>query len=140
MSRPFLARRQLRFGHCDPAGIAFYPRYFELCDGVIEDWTQEVIGVSRRVLHLDMRMAIPTVDLKAEFSAVSRLGDQLDFRLDVHKVGRASVEMSVEVSCEGERRFGVHYRQVLVNMDQTKSTPWPAEWRARLVAAADNRG
>lgn len=138
MTRPFLARRRLRFGHCDPAGIAFYPRYFELCDGVIEDWTEEVIGVSRRVLHLDMRMAIPTVELSARFVAVSRLGDQLDFRLDVHKVGNSSIEMGMRVSCETQLRFSVHYHQVLMNMDTAKSTPWPPEWHARLLAVADD--
>lgn len=140
MNRLFHARRQLRFAHCDPAGIAFYPRYFELCDGVVEDWTEKVIGISRRVLHLDMGLAIPTVALRADFVAVSRLGDQLDFQLDVHKVGRSSIEMNISVSCGNEQRFRVHYHQVLMSMASAKSTPWPDEWHARLLSVVGNEG
>ena len=34
----FETTRVLRFGDCDPAGIAYYPRYFDLLNGVVEDW------------------------------------------------------------------------------------------------------
>ena len=80
MSHPFSTARQIRFGDCDPAGIAYYPRYFELCDGVVEDWCEAVL-VSRRVLHLELGLALPTVDLQATFTAPSRLGDHLDISL-----------------------------------------------------------
>jgi 4-hydroxybenzoyl-CoA thioesterase len=33
----FETTRVLRFGDCDPAGIAYYPRYFDLLNGVVED-------------------------------------------------------------------------------------------------------
>src|SRR3546814_8434145 len=39
---------------------------FELCDAAIEEWTETVIGVSRSTLHLDMHLALPTVDLRSE--------------------------------------------------------------------------
>ena len=31
----------VRFQHTDPAGIVFYPRYFEMINQVIEDWFAE---------------------------------------------------------------------------------------------------
>lgn len=132
MSERYRARRRIRFAHCDPAGIAYYPRYFELCDGVIEDWTEEVVGVPRRTLHLDMGMAIPTVDLTARFIAVSRLGDWLDFDLEVRAVGNSSADLRLGASCEGEARFEVGCRVVLVRGAPIQSVPWPAEWKARL--------
>ena len=30
----------VRFAHCDPAGIGFYPRYFDLFNSAVEDWFQ----------------------------------------------------------------------------------------------------
>lgn len=122
----------LRFADCDPAGIAYYPRYFELCDAAIEDWTEAVLGVSRRVLHLEMGLALPTVALDADFAAVSRLGDRLDIALDVTAVGRSSVGLRAEVSSGGARRFGVRYTQVLMDMAEAAARPWPADWRAAL--------
>ncbi|MFD1807906.1 hypothetical protein ACFSHQ_06310 [Gemmobacter lanyuensis] len=29
---------QIEFNHCDPAGIVFYPRYFEMTNSVIENF------------------------------------------------------------------------------------------------------
>ena len=34
----------VRFAHCDPAGIVFYARYFEMINGVVEDWVREEPG------------------------------------------------------------------------------------------------
>jgi 4-hydroxybenzoyl-CoA thioesterase len=123
----------LRFAHCDPAGIAYYPRYFELCDAVIEDWTEQVVGIGRRKLHLELGYALPTVDLQADFTAVSRLGDWLDFSLTALDLGRSSVWLGIDVTSNGERRFGVRYKQVLIDMAKTQSIPWPEEWRARIA-------
>ncbi|PCG13104.1 acyl-CoA thioesterase [Sphingomonas adhaesiva] len=128
----FRASHPLRFAHCDPAGIAYYPRYLEICDAAVEDWTAEVLGVPRRVLHLDMALALPTVKLEAEFTAVSRLGDLLDIALDVVAVGRTSVDLHAAVTSRGRERFAVGYRQVLVEMPEGTSRPWPEEWRVRL--------
>lgn len=122
----------LRFAHCDPAGIAYYPKLFELCDAAIEDWSADVLGVPRRVMHLELDLALPTVTLEAEFNAVSRLGDLLDIALDVTALGTASINLRAEVSCAGERRFAIRYRQVLMRMQTNAAEPWPAEWRARM--------
>jgi 4-hydroxybenzoyl-CoA thioesterase len=133
MSRPFTMRQRLRFADCDPAGIAYYPRYLALCDGVIEEWTEEVVGVSRLKLHFELGWGLPTVALQADFTAVSRLGDQLDFMLTVPALGRSSIELAMEVACAGERRFGITYTQVLVDMGSVKAVPWPENWRARIA-------
>ncbi len=132
----FVGRHRLRFAHCDPAGIAYYPRYFELCDAAMEDWSEAVLGVSRKTLHIERNMALPTIDLHATFVAPSRLGDWLDIALTVREVGRSSVTMDADVDCEGERRFGVCYKQVLMDMRTGRAAPWPEPWRKVLTAAA----
>lgn len=126
----------LRFAHCDPAGIAYYPRYFELCDAAIEDWTAEVLGVSRREMHLERRLGLPTVDLKASFTAPSRLGDMLDIIVAVERVGRSSVDLALAIYCKGETRFAVGYTQVLTNLDESRAVPWPPEMLQQLDRAA----
>jgi 4-hydroxybenzoyl-CoA thioesterase len=127
----------LRFAHCDPAGIAFYPRLMEICDGVVEDWTAEVIGASRRVMHLEMGLALPTVDLRATFAAPCRLGDLLDISLDVTRVGQSSIGLSIRTAVEGEARFEIQYIQVLSDLAKGRSVPWPDEWRRRILGAAE---
>ena len=122
----------LRFAHCDPAGIAYYPRYFELCDAAIEDWTAAVLGIDRRTLHLDMGLGLPTVSLHADFAAPSRLGDRLDFTVAVTRVGRSSIDLAVDVASAGTPRFAVRFTQVLTNLAEGSSHAWPPDLLERL--------
>lgn len=131
MSRPFPARHRLRFAHCDAAGIAYYPRLLEIADGVIEDWTEVVLGVPRSVF-LELRRGLPTVELNTSFAHVSRLGDWLDFALHVEKLGSSSIDFALEMSCAGEHRLATRYTQVLIDLETTRPLPWPADWRARI--------
>jgi 4-hydroxybenzoyl-CoA thioesterase len=128
----FRTQLPLRFAHCDPAGIAYYPRLFEICDAAIEDWTAAVLGIPRRVMHLDMGLALPTVTLEAEFVATCQLGDMLVVAVEVQAVGRSSVNLHAEVSCDGEPRFAIKYKQVLMRMATHTAEPWLENWRARL--------
>ncbi len=131
----FTMRQRLRFSDCDPAGIAYYPRYLALCDAVIEEWTEQVVGISRARLHGELDWGLPTLKLEADFAAVSRLGDWLDFTLEVTGLGGSSIDLAMAVTCEGERRFGVRYRQVLVDMKGPRAMPWPDAWRRRIEEA-----
>jgi 4-hydroxybenzoyl-CoA thioesterase len=132
MSRPFAARHRLRFAHCDPAGFAYYPRLIELADSVIEDWTEHVVGVPRRVLHLELGRGLPTVELKTQFAKPSRLGDWLDFTLTVEQIGISTIDFTIDMTCTGERRLSAQYTQVLVKLTPTRPLPWPTDWRARI--------
>lgn len=136
MSARFQVSYPIRFAHCDPAGIAYYPRCFELCDAAIEEWTETVLGVSRKKLHLEMGLALPTVDLHAGFSAPSRLGDWLDLSVLIEDVGRSSIVLATHAASGNERRFGATFTQVLTSMKTMRPEPWPTEWRERLIKFA----
>jgi 4-hydroxybenzoyl-CoA thioesterase len=70
---PFVAEIPVRFAHCDTAGIVFYPRYFEMFSGVVEDWCADGLGVSFRELHLEQGLGLPTVHIETDFAAPSQL-------------------------------------------------------------------
>lgn len=136
----FTASHPIRFAHCDPAGFAYYPALFTLADAVIEDWTAEVIGVSRRVLHLDQQRALPTVTLRATFAAPALLGEVLDFALATRALGKSSVDLDLAATCGGEARFEIAYRQVLMDMRTRRAIAWPRDWAGQLRSAAGSRG
>jgi len=132
----FAVQTALRFGHCDPAGIAYYPRYFEIVDAAVEDWTEMALGVSRAAMHRDMALGTPAVELHASFAAISRHGDLLDVAIAVGEVGRTSLTLDVTVTSGGELRFEVTLKIVLMDLTTMKAKPWPDDWRARLEAMA----
>ncbi len=125
----FVSRQRIMFQHCDPARIVFFPRYFELLNAVVEEWFDKGIGVPFKDLHVDREEGIPTVRLEAEFVAPSRLGDDVDFALEVVRMGKSSAELLVKATCNGEFRLQIRQTVVHVSNLGGKSQPWPDDMR-----------
>lgn len=124
---------QIEFNHCDPAGIVFYPRYFEMTNSVVENFFADEVGRSFARMHLEgMRNGVPTVRIEADFMAPSRLGDKVEFTLVVVKLGGSSVTVTITGRMGDQLRMRAHL--TLVWIDDMKAAPWPGPMRARLAA------
>ncbi len=95
----FSVQKQVRFHHCDPAGIVFYPQFFYLLHEVQEDFLAH-IGFPEHALIAGGR-GVPIVDLKTEFLGMCRHGDMLTITLVLTKVGNASIGMRYEIHGAG---------------------------------------
>jgi 4-hydroxybenzoyl-CoA thioesterase len=94
----FSVRKQIRFHHCDPAGIVFYPQYFYLLHETQEDFLAH-IGHPEHGL-IASGVGVPIVDLKTEFLGMCRYGDEIDISLGLTRIGNASIRMRYEIhSC-----------------------------------------
>jgi 4-hydroxybenzoyl-CoA thioesterase len=94
----FSTRKQIRFHHCDPAGIVFYPQYFYLLHEAQEDFLAH-IGHPEHGL-IASGVGVPIVDLKTEFRGMCRYGDEIDISLMLTRVGNASIGIRYEIhSC-----------------------------------------
>jgi len=61
----FTYTQKVMFQHCDPAGIVFYPRYFEMVNATVEEWFDQVIGFGFPTMHGPMKVAVPTAALRS---------------------------------------------------------------------------
>jgi acyl-CoA thioesterase FadM len=91
MGEIFRVSKLIRFQHCDPAGIVFYPQYFVLFHEVMEDWFYSGLELKFADLIVGKRLGAPTVDIRGQFFAPSRLGETLEFSLLVRKIGASSI-------------------------------------------------
>jgi 4-hydroxybenzoyl-CoA thioesterase len=121
---------QIEFNHCDPAGIVFYPRYFEMANSVIENFFADVVGRSFASMVGARQNAVPTVAMEAVFQLPSRLGDRVRFTLKVEKIGGSSVKLWIEGAGPDGPRLKVG--MTLAWVDGMKAAPWPDEMRAAL--------
>jgi 4-hydroxybenzoyl-CoA thioesterase len=80
----------VRWGDCDPAGIAFYPRFFEWMDQASHALAREM-GVSREDQLPPTSVGFPLVAAQAEFLAPAILEDVLEVRARVTRIGRTSL-------------------------------------------------
>jgi len=109
----FRRDRRIRFSDCDPAGIVFYPQYFVMDNGLVEDWFNDALGVDYAALVTQRRIGLPTVRLEVDFRAVSRFADLVTLSLRLLRLTRRSI--TLQLDCTGDNG-GVRMamRQVLV--------------------------
>ena len=91
----FTTQKQVRFHHCDPAGIVFYPQFLYLLHEVQEDFLAH-IGFAQHTLIAGGH-GLPIVDLKTEFLGMCRYGDALTMTLALTRIGNTSIGMHYQI-------------------------------------------
>lgn len=124
----FTKKKTVRFSHCDPAGIVFYPRYAELCNEVVEDWFREALAVDFHVLHEKLRLGIPAVRLEVEYLHPSTYGDTLEFTLRVKDIGNASMTLNLIAWVR------IQLKVVMMAMDTMRAVKIDDDWRGKFAA------
>ncbi len=131
----YTRERRIRFSDCDPAGIVFYPQYFVMLNGLVEDWIDQGLGIDYANLVLGRGVGLPTVHLEADFKAVSRLGDAVRLQLAVERLGTRS--LTLQLRCVGRERdddLRMSLRQVIVttSLESHGAIPIPADLREAI--------
>ena len=121
--------QKVLFKYCDPAGIVFYPRYFEMINDATEALFDQELNCPWEVLHETGN--IPTVEITTRFTAPSRHGDQLTITVDITRLGRTSLSLSFHATCGDETRFTAN--STIVHVAKTgRPAPWDAPLRDAL--------
>ena len=122
----------VRVAHCDPAAIVFYARYFEMINGLVEDWFDEVLELPFRVLLETRGIMVPTVHFDVDFLRASELGELLTFRLEISKIGRTSFTVKIEARCNDETRLTAHQVIVFAHQQTRRPVAIPDDITARM--------
>jgi len=131
----FRSRNLVRFAHCDPAGVVFYGRFFQMFSDVLEDWFQSGIDCPFGEAFMGERnLRIPGLSITAEFLRACRMGEFLDFDLWLTRLGRSSLDLALTGSVAGEPRLRAAWTVCIIDFTTFKSTPIPEDLRARMQA------
>jgi 4-hydroxybenzoyl-CoA thioesterase len=112
---PFSTTQPVRFTHTDPASYVFFPRYFEMFQGVVEDFFTLGLGQDYAELVMKQGYGLPTAHTECDFAKPCRLGEQLTFSMYLEKIGRSSITIIFVGSVDGEERLRA--KSVLVAID-----------------------
>lgn len=130
----FVKPLTIRFKHCDPAGIVFYPRYFEMINDLVEDWCAEAVGMSFAQIHADEGLGVPTANVECRFSAPSRLGEVLTQSLEVAKLGRTSMTLRIRFAgAADDTRLDATLVLVWVTLADGRPAPVPEHLRSNIA-------
>ena len=129
---------RIRFAHCDPAGIVFFPQYLVMVNNLVEDWVSDALGVPYAELIGRRRTGLPTVSLNCEFTAISRMGEDVTMGLSVEHIGSKSI--TLQHGCRRGDELRMRVRQVLVftSLDTHRAIDMPADLRGAIEAFGKN--
>jgi 4-hydroxybenzoyl-CoA thioesterase len=101
----FIHRRQLRieWAYCDPAGIVFNSRFFEIFDGGTWALFEAVLGVPRQEMAAVFDIvAVPLVDARARYIVPVKFGDLVVLESQVSEFRRSSFDVEHRILIDGE--------------------------------------
>lgn len=127
---------QIRFSHCDPAGIVYFPHYFNMINGLIEDWYTEELQVNYAHLILHDQHGFPFVHVETDFKVPSRMGDKLDLTLLVERIGRSSLTLVIVGHYDGIERLRARTVTAMTSLSTHRSVELPAALRQAFEAYA----
>lgn len=130
---PFECDKLIRFHHCDPAGIVFYPQYFVLFNELVEDWFNQGLGIDFARLHVEQQRGIPMGNIECRFHAPSKVGDILRLSLSIQRIGKSSLQLNVSASADGEVRVRATLTLVHASLTTRRALPFPDDMRAQLT-------
>ena len=136
MGASFTRKLIVEWGHCDPAGIVFNPRFFEYFDWSTSLLVRAALGVAKAEMRATYGVAgIPLVDSRATFYRPARYGDEIEIVSAVLAVGRSSFEIEHKLFNKGALAVEAREKRVWV-VEQPdgglKSRPMPEAVALRL--------
>jgi len=136
MSAAFELPVRIRFAHCDPAGIVYFPQYLIMTNALVEDWLTEGMKIDYAHMIETRRVGLPIVKLECEFSRPSRMGETVTLSLSLDAIGRRSVKIDIVGQCGNEVRFRAHQVLVTTSLETGASIDIPEDIAAAMAAFA----
>jgi 4-hydroxybenzoyl-CoA thioesterase len=132
---------RIEWGDCDPAGIVFYPRYFEMFEICIATLFERATGMTKYQMlrHYDFA-GYPVVEARAKFSSPAKFGDDVMAETTISEFRRSSFDVTHRVFNGDKLAVEGFETRVWVGRDpadpaRIKAQPVPAEVLERFTRA-----
>lgn len=129
----FYSDMLVRFSHCDPAGIVFYPHYFVMFNGLVEDWFNHGLAINYANFITERRLGLPIVSLNCDFIAPSKIGEVITLALKLEHIGHSSLRLAIHAIYEEQKRLAAQLTLVVTSLDGLRAMAVPEDLRARLT-------
>jgi len=136
-------RRDVRivWGDCYPAGIVYYPRYFEMFEAGTTALFERALGLTKfAFLKAYDSLGYPMVDTRARFLLPTRYGDDVVIETTISEIKRSSFDVQHRLTKDGALAVEGFETRVWVGRDpadpdRIKAKPLAPEIIAKLRGA-----
>jgi 4-hydroxybenzoyl-CoA thioesterase len=129
---------QVEWGDCDPAGIVYYPRFFEYFDSCTNALFERAGFKKQEMLKKYGLLGIPMVDTRGQFYAPAAFGDTVVVESRITEWGRSSFQVEHklyngdQLAAEGSEKRVWTVRDPAVAQGM-RSEPIPQEVKDRFA-------
>jgi len=110
---------RVRFEDVDYARIVFFPRLFNYCHWVFEDFFAQEAKVTYDEIITKRRVGFPTVRAEADFKAPLRFGDICRVAMETRSLGRRSITNGYRLYLGDSDKMCAELEIVTVSVDMT---------------------
>lgn len=129
---------QVRFGHVDPAGIAYFPRIYDYIHDVFEEVWEKHVGERYYRILCDQRVGFPLVHSEVDFQHPLRFGDRPIVRVTCFHLGNSSLGLRYVFKLDDTLCLDARMTTVCVNLNDMKPMPMPERFRERFRAITES--
>jgi 4-hydroxybenzoyl-CoA thioesterase len=132
---------RVQWGDCDPAGIVFYPRYFEWFDACTILLFEKATGMTKiEMLERYEGAGLALLEARATFKIASHYGQDLEIETRIAEFRRSSFFVEHKVTKGGELALEGFETRLWTERDPSdprriKSAPMPPEIRAAFTTS-----
>ena len=126
----------VRFGEIDPAGVVYYPRFFNYFHKAFESWFDDALGVPYSVVIGEQNIGFPSVKVETEFRKPLRYGERVRVEIELVDIGKRSITVQYTAIRlpDGEISARAKIKTAVISNDTFKSIPIPDDWIKRFEA------
>jgi 4-hydroxybenzoyl-CoA thioesterase len=133
MKEPYVVRRKILFGDCDPGGIVYTPRITHfIVEAGLEMLADRLGGPAERKLF-ELGIGPPARAMSIEYLRPMVWDEELEVHAQITAIGEHSLTSKYEGRVGGALAFKAELTQVFVGMKSLKTVPIPDPIRAALT-------
>lgn len=138
MSSPFITRRRVLFGDCDPGGILYTPRIAHFVVEAGLDLFRDRLGDGPERRMFDHGIAPPARALSIEFLKPLTWDDELAIEVRVQEIRTHAIVLSFTGRVDDEPVFTAEITQVCISTESMRPVPVPEGIRSALLGAPED--
>jgi 4-hydroxybenzoyl-CoA thioesterase len=132
---PFVVRRRVRWGECDPAGVVYTGKFTDYLLSAVMLFHEHMLGDFTEAYRKKLGIETPCKGLTLTFSRALWPNETFDMTVCVGDIRTSSYDVQVRAALpDGTPVFAGTFSPVCIPRNERRAIPIPDEMRERLLA------
>lgn len=138
-TRPFVVRRRVRWGECDPAGVVYTPRFTDYLVAAVSLFHEQLFAAEPANFRQALGIDTPCKGMSMVFQGALWPGDVFDMAVRVGEIRNASYDLQVVATRPGGGAvFTGVFSPICIPRGERRAIPIPDAYRVLLQASQEH--